>query len=219
MNTILGHPIPVHMPSMLVQQWRASIRPPQLSCMFIITSSIGIRNDDTVVSSVNRPLYSSQFATIDGEPFLLKSHPVVSPKGRFSYLYVVVIYSIVLHQDKLYWEHERLDWDRYVEKQVHEDRFHIRYCMPLDDFEALVELLGDAIVPNIVQSNNRRCDEPIYPKMVAAIGIRVLAGGNYDDVMNTFGTSKNKYKCCNSLDIEIFLLLQWNGKRRVKASS
>jgi hypothetical protein len=26
--------------------------------------------------------------------------------------------------------------------------------------------------------------------MVAAIGIRVLAGGNYDDIMNTFGISK-----------------------------
>ncbi len=61
--------------------------------------------------------------------------------------------------------------------------------MSLEDFEALVDLLGDAIVPNVVMSN-RRCEEPIYLKMVAAIGIRVLAGGNYDDIMNTFGISK-----------------------------
>jgi hypothetical protein len=53
----------------------------------------------------------------------------------------------------------------------------------------LVELLGDAIVPNVVQFK-RRCQEPIYPKMIAAIGIRVLAGGNYDNIMNTFGISK-----------------------------
>jgi hypothetical protein len=67
--------------------------------------------------------------------------------------------------------------DLHVQKLLHKDRFHIRYRMPLDDFEALVELLGDAIVPNVVQSN-RRCEEPIYPEMVVAIGIRVLAGGN-----------------------------------------
>jgi hypothetical protein len=45
--------------------------------------------------------------------------------------------------------------------------------MPLEDFEALVNLLGDAIVTDVVQSN-RRCEEPIYPKIVAAIGIKVF---------------------------------------------
>jgi hypothetical protein len=64
--------------------------------------------------------------------------------------------------------------------------------MPLDDFEALVELLGDAIVPNTRQSK-RRCQSPIHPKMIVAIGIRVLAGGNYDDIMNTFGMSKSGF--------------------------
>jgi hypothetical protein len=59
----------------------------------------------------------------------------------------------------------------------------------LEDFEALVDLLGDAIVTNVVQSN-RRCEEPIYPKMVATIGIRVLASGNFGDIMNTFEISK-----------------------------
>jgi hypothetical protein len=57
--------------------------------------------------------------------------------------------------------------------------------MPLEDFEALVELLGDEIVPNVVQSK-RRCEEPIYPKMTVTIRIRVLASGNYNDIMNTF---------------------------------
>jgi hypothetical protein len=65
--------------------------------------------------------------------------------------------------------------------------------MPLDNFEALVELLGDAIVPNVVQANVR-CEEPIYPKMVAAIGIRVLASGNFDNIINTFGTSKGGFR-------------------------
>jgi hypothetical protein len=64
--------------------------------------------------------------------------------------------------------------------------------MPLEDFEALVVLLVDAVVPNAVQSK-RRCQEPMYPKLIVAIGIRVLAGGNYDDIMNTFGISKSGF--------------------------
>lgn len=109
------------------------------------------------------------------------------------------------------WEHERLDWDLHVKKLLHEDRFHIRYRMPLEDFEALLELLGDAIGTNMRQSA-RRCDKAISPEIVLAIGIRVLAGGNYDDIMNTFGISKsgfyhsrrkflNAILDCNALDI------------------
>jgi hypothetical protein len=117
----------------------------------------------------------------------------------------LAIEELLTGERKAYWKHERLDWNLHVEKVLQEDRFHIRYHMPLEDFEALVDLMGDAIVTDIVQSN-RRCKEPIYPKMVEAIGIRVLAGGNYDDMMNTFGISKagfyyeeQIYKCSTHL--------------------
>jgi hypothetical protein len=116
---------------------------------------------------------------------------------------------------KAYWKRKRLDWELYVKKLVHKDCFHIRYSMPLEDFEALVDLLGDGVVPNVVMSK-RRCGEPIYPKMVVPIGIRVLAGGNHGNLMNTFGISKagfdwtrNKFinavlTCtCKSLDIRL----------------
>jgi hypothetical protein len=62
----------------------------------------------------------------------------------------LAIEQLLTGERKSYWEHERLDWDRHVQKLLHEDRFHIRYHMPLEDFEALVELLGDGIVPNVV---------------------------------------------------------------------
>jgi hypothetical protein len=79
------------------------------------------------------------------------------------------IEQLLTGKRKSYWEHgERLDWDRHVQKLLHKNRFHIRYRMPLEDFEALVELLGDEIVPNVVQSK-RRCDEPIYPRMIVAM--------------------------------------------------
>jgi hypothetical protein len=90
------------------------------------------------------------------------------------------------------WQHERLDWDLHVEKLIHENRFHIRYRMSFEDFDALVQLLGDDVVPNFTMSG-LRCDAAIYPEMVVAIGIRVLAGGNYDDIMNMYGISKSGF--------------------------
>ena len=63
----------------------------------------------------------------------------------------LAIEELLTGERKAYWKHERLDWDLHVKKLQHEDRFHIRYRMPpLEDFEALVDLLGDAIVPNII---------------------------------------------------------------------
>ena len=107
----------------------------------------------------------------------------------------IAIDEFLTGKRKSAWDHERLVWDRYVQKLLHEEHFHIRHRMPLKDFDAFVELLGDEIAPNIRQAK-RRNEEPIYPEMVAAIGIRVFAGGNYDDIMNTYGVSKSGY--CHS---------------------
>jgi hypothetical protein len=85
--------------------------------------------------------------------------------------------------------------------------------MSLDNFDALVKLLGDEVGTNVAMSNIR-CDEAIYPEMTVAIGIRVLAGGSYDDIMNTYGISKtgfytarntflNAVLNCGELDIDL----------------
>jgi hypothetical protein len=111
------------------------------------------------------------------------------------------------------WQHERLDWDLHVKKLLHENRFHIRYRMALEDFDALVLLLGDEVVPNVSMSR-RRSAEAIYPEMVVGVGIRYLAGGSYDDIMNTFGLSKSGFYYarkrfikavigCKALDIKL----------------
>ena len=47
--------------------------------------------------------------------------------------------------------------------------------MSLEDFDALVQLLGDEVVPNFAMSS-RRCDKAMYPQIMVVIGIRVLAG-------------------------------------------
>jgi hypothetical protein len=67
----------------------------------------------------------------------------------------LAIEELLTGERKAYWKHERLDLDLHVEKLLRKDRFHIIYRMPLEDFIALVDLLGDAIVTDVVQSNRR----------------------------------------------------------------
>jgi hypothetical protein len=82
----------------------------------------------------------------------------------------LAIEGLLTGERKVCWKHERLDWDLHVEKLLHEDHFHIWLdqmvqlsgTRKLSDVEALVDLLGDAIVTDVVQPN-RRCEEPIYP--------------------------------------------------------
>ena len=87
--------------------------------------------------------------------------------------------------------------------------------MPLEDFDALVvvELLDDAIVTNVTMSK-RRCSKPIYPEMLAAIGIIVLAGGNYDDdIINTFGISKSGFYHSRNKFLKAILGCVWLGRK------
>jgi hypothetical protein len=65
--------------------------------------------------------------------------------------------------------------------------------MPLEHFDALVLLLvGKDVAPDVTMSK-RRSDAPIYPEIVVGVGIRCLAGGSYDDIMNTYGLSKSGF--------------------------
>jgi hypothetical protein len=50
-----------------------------------------------------------------------------------------------------------------------------KYRMSFDAFNTLLELLRIMITPNLFKASNL-CDEPIYPEMVMAIGLRWLGG-------------------------------------------
>ena len=72
---------------------------------------------------------------------------------------------------KSYWAHQRVNWDEHVAKLLHENRFHTRYRMPLEDSQFLVRLLREQIEPNLAQSS-RRCEHPIIPEVVVAVGLQ-----------------------------------------------
>jgi len=109
------------------------------------------------------------------------------------------------------WKHQRLNWNEHVDKLVHEESFAAKYRMSLDAFNTLLELLRIMITPNLFKASNL-CDEPIYPEMVMAIGLRWLGGGSHHDLMDAYNLSKSSvYRsrdtfldaviACNALEI------------------
>ena len=51
------------------------------------------------------------------------------------------------------WEHQRIDWNEHVTKLLHENRFHREYCMSLEAFNQLLDLLRPSITVNVVKPN------------------------------------------------------------------
>ena len=96
----------------------------------------------------------------------------------------------VTGERKIKWKHSRLNWNEHVEKLLHEEEFDATYQMSLEAFTTLLDFLCPMISPNLIKALNS-CDEPIYPEMVMAVGLRWLGGGSYSDIKNVYGISKN----------------------------
>jgi hypothetical protein len=123
----------------------------------------------------------------------------------------LLMIGVVMGQRKIKWKHSRLDWNEHVEKLLHEEEFDATYRMSLEAFTTLLDFLHPMITPNLIKALNS-CDEPIYPEMVMAVGLRWLAGGSYSDIKNVYDISKNSvYRlkdifldavlACNALEI------------------
>ena len=69
-------------------------------------------------------------------------------------LHFLLLASSLKQPRKSYWVHQRVNWDEHVAKLLHENRFHTRYRIPLEDFQFLVRLLREHIEPN---SDKRYC--------------------------------------------------------------
>lgn len=96
------------------------------------------------------------------------------------------------------WDHERIDWDSYVAKKLHNGGFNRAYRMSFDAFYHLLELLRPMITYDVIKSKNS-CDKPIFPELVLATGIRWLAGGSYIDIMDVYDYSQSSfYRCRNT---------------------
>jgi len=64
--------------------------------------------------------------------------------------------------------------------------------MSYDAFTTLLERLWPMITYDIVKAL-KSCDEPIFPELVLATGLRWLAGGSYADIKNVYEFSRSSY--------------------------
>jgi hypothetical protein len=111
----------------------------------------------------------------------------------------LTLYTLLFPVDtrKSFWDHERLDWTRHLEKLRHEGRFASKYRMPEKGFNRLVRILGPILQADISKSRNR-CSEAIYPEIFVAVGLRYLAGGSYDDIREVYGVSVPAFYYCRN---------------------
>ena len=97
------------------------------------------------------------------------------------------------------WQHSRIDWKAHVDQLLHESLFQRTYRMSLKAFEKLTFLLGDRLImdPSVCP-----VDEPIYPEIVVAVGIRYLSGGSCLDLKTAYGISFTSAYRCRTIFIE-----------------
>ena len=93
-----------------------------------------------------------------------------------------------IQRREIKWNNKRLNWKEHVERELHTGSFKSKYHMPILLFENLVDKLRDAITVDYVKSmNSTSGNVPIYPEIIAAIGLRFLGGEFPKSLEDVFG--------------------------------
>ena len=87
------------------------------------------------------------------------------------------------------WVHQRLNWLDHVKKLEHENLFARTYCMALQVFMSLVDMLNQYISYDYSKYGYTNTQQPIQAEITVAIGLCWLAGGSYLDLKNVYNCS------------------------------
>ena len=91
------------------------------------------------------------------------------------------------------YRYERKSWARHIDMLLQTNQFNQRYRMPKEDFDFLLDALEPAITVNFCQSR-RSTDgnDPIFPELIMACGIRYLAhGDSVTTLADLYGVSES----------------------------
>jgi hypothetical protein len=93
------------------------------------------------------------------------------------------------------WEHNRLNWEESLHKERHQQSFESKYHMSETAFFTLLDMLRDSITVNFIKSrNSTKGNDPIFPELILATGLRFLGGSSHKDLEDIFGMSINSVK-------------------------
>ena len=105
-------------------------------------------------------------------------------------------------EQKEHWDRCRIDWKEHVMKSIHEDSFSSKYHMSYHAFCYLVDFLR----PSLTRMSSRcRATEFVFPEIIAAVGIRWLAGESYLSLMDIMNISKTEVYACRDQFIDTIL--------------
>jgi hypothetical protein len=100
------------------------------------------------------------------------------------------------------WSHDRqlAAWDKYVAKLEHANEFEVTFRMEHTTFCLLVDILREALTVDAGRSvAGGEGSEPIFPEIIAAMGLRWLAGGAWQDIKQVFDVSRASFYRCKDL--------------------
>ena len=92
---------------------------------------------------------------------------------------ILMVYGLIFgencRQRKIKFQHTRVDWEYHVEMLEHTHEFEQRFWMSRQMFDDLVEELRVPLTVSYAQSmRSTSGNEPIYPEVIVAIGLRIL---------------------------------------------
>jgi len=105
---------------------------------------------------------------------------------------------------KVKFMHERTDWDKHVEMLEYTNNFEHRFRMKREHFEYLLDAVRDAITVDFARSSNSTGgNEPIYPEMILAMGLRFCGlGSTVPDLADVYGISDASVRRCITMFLD-----------------
>jgi hypothetical protein len=95
------------------------------------------------------------------------------------------------NQRKIKFWHTRVDWEQHVSMLEYTNEFERRFRMSRSMFDDLVEELRVPLTVSFVHSmSSTSGNEPIYPDLIVAIGLRILGpSDSFESCANNYGLS------------------------------
>jgi hypothetical protein len=113
-----------------------------------------------------------------------------------SLLLMAILFEKNKTQARLFkWGHNRLNWEESLKKERHQKSFESKYHMSETAFFTLLEILRDSITVDFTKSRNSTGgNDPIFPELILATGLRFLGGSTHKDLEDIFGMSIESVK-------------------------
>ena len=102
------------------------------------------------------------------------------------------LFSYNYNQRSIKAQYERLNWSEHKSLCLHNKTFSSKYHMQASSFDILLALIRRKITVDYKQSHrSTEGNEPIYPELILACGLRFMGGELSKSLMDIFGISKN----------------------------